>query len=70
MKVSKKLLTATYVPFLIQDIKRIAARRRYNSKALEDKIYISLQQTLNFNGSWAQDFRLPVRKLLSKAGFI
>jgi len=53
-----------YTCFLKHDIKHIAGTRRYRSSNLEANLISNLAQSLNFNDSWAEYFRLPIRKLL------
>jgi len=57
-----------YCCFLSEDVKRIAKRRRINSKGLSERIVNNLQLTLNFGDSWAEHFRGPIRHLLTQAG--
>ena len=57
-----------YACFLVEDIKRVAAGRRFNSVRLETKLLSSLALKLNYCDPWADHFRAPIRRLLTKAG--
>lgn len=57
-----------YACFLVEDINRVAARRRFNSKRLETKLLSGLALTLNYCDPWAEHFRAPIRRLLAKVG--
>lgn len=53
-----------YCRFLIEDIRRIAGRRRIAYRALEDRLLSALGQSLDYNASWATHFRQPIRNVL------
>lgn len=57
-----------YGCFLVEDIKRVASRRRCNSVRLEKRLLSSLALTLNYCDPWAEHFRVPIRRLIAKAG--
>lgn len=56
-----------YLSFLAADIKRIAGRRRYRSRYIEQTLLTGLLQTMNLNEEWAEYFKKPLRTLLAKA---
>jgi len=56
-----------YVYFLIEDIKSVAGRRRYNNKHLAERLLSGLALTLDYSDSWAEHFREPIRRLITKA---
>jgi len=55
-----------YTCFLTHDIKRIAGSRKFHSYHLEGKLLSNLAQSLNFDSSWAEHFRAPIRQLLDR----
>lgn len=57
-----------YACFLVEDIQRAAARRSFNSRRLEKRLLSSLPLTLNYCDPWAEHFRVPIRRLIAKAG--
>jgi len=57
-----------YACFLVEDIKRVATRRRFNSMRLETRLISGLALTLNYCGLWAEHFQVPIRRLIIKAG--
>ena len=57
-----------YACFLAEDIKRVAAGRRFSPMRLEPKLLSGLALTLNYSDPWAEHFRVPIRRLIAKAG--
>jgi hypothetical protein len=57
-----------YACFLVEDIKRVAARRRFNSEQLETKLLSGLALKLNYCDPWAEHFRAPIRRLIDRVG--
>ena len=57
-----------YACFLVEDIKRVAARRHFNSMRLETRLLSGLQLSLNYGNPWAEHFRAPIRRLIVRAG--
>jgi hypothetical protein len=57
-----------YTCFLVEDIKRVAKRRRFDKEALERKLLSGLALTLNCCDAWAEHFREPIRRLIVKGG--
>ncbi len=57
-----------YACFLVEDIKRVAARRRFDSAGLETKLLSGLALNLNCCDPWAEHFRAPIRRLIDRVG--
>ena len=57
-----------YACFLVEDIKRVAARRCFNSEQLETKLLSGLALKLNYCDPWAEHFRAPIRRLIDRVG--
>lgn len=55
-----------YACFLIEDIRKIAQRRRCTQVSREMLIN-NLTQTLDFDNSWANHFKTPLRRLIAKS---
>lgn len=56
-----------YACFLVEDIKKVAAGRDFNSSRLGDKLLSGLASSLNYCDSWTEHFRAPIRRLIVRA---
>ena len=54
-----------YSAFLAEDIDRIAAGRRYNTRSLEDKLISQLASSLDLDAEWAMSLRGSLRELIA-----
>ena len=57
-----------YACFLVEDIKSVAGRRRFNRNQLETRLLSGLALTLNYCDPWTEHFRVPIRNLITKVG--
>jgi hypothetical protein len=57
-----------YCFFIINDVKKIAGRKHYIRKDLYNRIISNLITTINFNDSWVEYFKIPLRKIVQTAG--
>ena len=55
-----------YLQFLIEDVRKIAGKRRFKNRRLFDGLRIALEQTLDWEEPWALDLRMPVREIINK----
>lgn len=55
-----------YACFLVEDIKRVAGRRRVNRNQLETRLLSDLPLTLDCSHPWTEHFRGPLRNLIAK----
>ena len=54
-----------YFRFLIEDVNQIAGPKSIKTKALHDKLFSTLAQTLDFQKEWTEHFRKPIREVIS-----
>lgn len=52
-----------YSAFLVEDARRIASGGPLDVASLPDKLILALQLTLDFQGTWTEHFRTPLRRV-------
>lgn len=59
-----------YIPFLVEDVRRIASDRSVKTSGLHDRLTTALCQSLDFQADWTRHFVGPARAALKEAGLI
>ena len=54
-----------YIPFLLEDMSRIAGSKRYNRTGIKERLLSCLASSLNFSDAWAEVFREPLQRLIT-----
>lgn len=54
-----------YIPFLCEDISRIAGSKRYNRTGVKERFVSCLASSLNFSDAWADVFRESIHRLIA-----
>ena len=54
-----------YVPLLMREIEVEAGGEQYSTHALSNGLTAALKATLDFNATWTEHFRAPLRELIS-----
>jgi hypothetical protein len=57
-----------YMPFMLEDIGRIAGPKRYNRTGIQERLISCLILSLNFGNAWSEVFREPLGRLIESAG--
>lgn len=57
-----------YIPFILEDMRRITGSRRYNRTGIQERLLSCLMSSLNFSNAWSEVFREPLRKLIESTG--
>lgn len=57
-----------YIPFILEDMRRIAGSKRYNRTGIQKRFLSCLMSSLNFGNAWSEALREPLRELIESSG--